>query len=377
MTRKERLERIIRKEPVDRPGLSFYEIGGIPTDLDETDPFNVYASDSWRRLIELSEAHTDLIRMAGPLCTERHPDYGKVFTTETYMENGSKFSRETVQAGGRELTSLARRDPDVNTTWTLKHLLEDVDDLDAYLSIPDEIFNCDWSAAPLFEKEELLGDRGIVMVDTADPLCVAASLFSMENYTIIALTEQKRFHALLDKVSKALYHRTEFAAKHFPGHLWRIFGPEYATEPYLPPQLFREYVNPYTGPMVDMIHRHGGFARIHCHGRIASALPAIVEMGADGIDPIEPPGQGDVELRDVAAKYGDQLVLFGNLEVSDIENMDEMAFAATVAESLDAGSQAKGFVLMPSASPYGREIAPRTMRNYETMVRLVAERSSQ
>ena len=376
MTRKERLERIIRKEPVDRPGLSFYEIGGSRIDPEDTDPFNVYTSGSWRRLIDLAEAETDLIRMAGPQCVERHSDYGRFFKTETYMENGSKYSRETVQAGGRELALLARRDPDVNTVWALKHLLEDVDDLDAYLSIPDEIFNCSWSVAPLAQKEELLGDRGIVMVDTADPLCVAASLFSMENFTIIALTEQERFHALLEKVSKALYHRTEFIAEHFPGHLWRIFGPEYATQPYLPPYLFREYVNAYTGPMVEMIHRHGGFARIHCHGRIASALPAIVEMGADGIDPIEPPGQGDVELRDVADEYGEELVLFGNIEVSDIENMDEEAFAASVVGSLEAGSRAKGFVLMSSASPYGREIAPRTMHNYETMVRLVAERSS-
>jgi hypothetical protein len=28
-----------------------------------------------------------------------------------------------------------------------------------------------------------------------------------------------------------------------------------------------------------------------------------------------------------------------------------------------------GFVLMPPSSPYGREITPRTMTNYETMVR--------
>ena len=37
-----------------------------------------------------------------------------------------------------------------------------------------------------------------------------------------------------------------------------------------------------------------------------------------------------------------------------------------------AGCVAAGFVLMPSACPCGRTIAPGTMANYETMVRLAA-----
>ena len=41
------------------------------------------------------------------------------------------------------------------------------------------------------------------MVDTEDPLCAAAQLFSMEDFTIIALTEQKLFHRLLEKSCQA------------------------------------------------------------------------------------------------------------------------------------------------------------------------------
>ena len=35
--------------------------------------------------------------------------------------------------------------------------------------------------------------------------------------------------------------------------------------------------------------------------------------------------------------------------------------------------EGRGFVLLPSASPYGRQIAPHVMANYETMIRLVKD----
>jgi len=238
--------------------------------------------------------------------------------------------------------------------------------------LPDEVFAEQVNVAKLVEEDKKLGERGIVMVDTEDPICAAAALFSMEDFTIIALTEQKLFHRLLEKLSSHIYIRTEETAKAFGGHLWRIYGPEYVTEPYLPPHLFKEYVVRYTGPMVDTIQKYSGFARIHCHGRIRAVLDYIVEMGAAAIDPIEPPPHGDVELEYVRRKYGKELVLFGNLELADIENMEPGDFEKVVEKALADGTgvEGRGFVLLPSSAPNGRKITPRIMANYETMIRL-------
>jgi len=64
--------------------------------------------------------------------------------------------------------------------------------------------------------------------------------------------------------------------------------------------------------------------------------------------------------------------LFGNIEVSDIENMNPPEFERMVAKSLRDGTagEGRGFVLMPTASPYGRKITDTTMANYQTMLRL-------
>ena len=352
MTRRERLMSTLRGEPVDRPAVSFYEIGGFDVNPADPDPFNVYSDPSWRPLLELAEDYTDLIRMREPARTPAAENCrDEFFRNESWEEGGSKFVRTTLTVAGRTLTSLSRRDPDMHTTWEVEHLLSEPADVEAYLQLPDEVFAWEPDVANLLAEEEALGDRGIVMVDSDDPICQAASLFSMADFTVVALTERRLFHRLLAKLAGPMHRWTEKVAAAFPGRLWRIYGPEYATEPYLPPHLFGEYVVRYTAPMVEAVHRHGGFARIHCHGRIASALPQIVAMGADAIDPIEPPPLGDVQMADVRAEYGERLVLFGNLEIRDIESMSPREFEKVVARSLADGTSGtgRGFVLMPSA----------------------------
>jgi len=384
VSRRERLMATLCGKLVDRPAVNFYEVGGFQIDPSDPDELNVYNDPSWQPLLQLAEEQTDLIRMRSPVRPRSHeldilpcrPDAGNTldefFNIDEYVEDGYSFKRITLKIGNKTMTALTRRSPEVDTLWTVEHLLKNLEDLKAFLELPDEIFAEDVDVSSLVEEDRELGERGIIMVDTEDPICAAASLFSMEDFTILALTEQKLFHRLLEKLSVHIQARTQKTAKAFPGHLWRIYGPEYATEPYLPPNLFKEYVVRYTGPMVKAIAEHGGFARIHCHGRIRAVLDYIVEMGAAAIDPIEPPPHGDVELEYVRRKYGKELVLFGNLEIADIENSEPGDFEKIVEKALIDGTsgKGKGFVLMPSSAPTGREITPRMMTNYETMMRL-------
>jgi hypothetical protein len=374
----------LRGEPVDRPAVNFYEIGGFAVDPSDPDQFNVYNDPSWQPLLQLAEEQSDLIRMRSPVKSRSHDPVdaasprAEFFKTEKFLADGCSFKRLTLNIAGRTMTSLTRRGPDLDTIWTLEHLLKNTDDLKAYLELPVEVFAEKIDIAGLIEEDQKLADRGIVMVDTEDPLCAAAYLFSMEDFTVIALTEQKLFHRLLEKLSHHIYTRTQTTAEQFPGHLWRIYGPEYATEPYLPPHLFGEYVVRYTGPMVEIIQKHGGFARIHCHGRILAVLDYIVEINPAAIDPIEPPPQGDVELSYVHRRYGKDLVLFGNIEFADIENTEPAEFEKLVAKALKDGTEGegKGFVLMPSSAPISRKITPRVLTNYETMIRLATNFNS-
>ncbi len=372
MTSRERLMATLRGEPVDRPAVNFYEIGGFVVNPDDPDPFNVYNSPSWRPLLQLAEEQTDVIRM-GMLqpVVGGTGSAGEFYTRETWEEHGSRFTRTTLDAGARKLSQLTRRDPGADTVWVLEHMVKDTDDLRCLLGLPDAAFEkAPPDIAALEQLDADIGERGIVMVDSSDPICEAAGLFDMAAYTLIAATEPALFHRLLERLAAPLHRRTERVAEAFPGHLWRFFGPEYATEPYLPPALFEEYVVRYTGPMVATVQRHGGFARIHSHGRVKSALPHIAAMGADAVDPLEPPPQGDVHLAEVCLEYGRDMVLFGNIEISEIESMPPPEFRKRAETAVRDGTQGegRGFVLMPSSCPYGRDISVTTMMNYEALV---------
>ncbi|MEI6178616.1 MAG: uroporphyrinogen decarboxylase family protein [Verrucomicrobiota bacterium] len=380
MTRRERLMATLQGKPVDRPAVSFYEIGGFRIDTADPDPYNVYNSPAWNPLIELAEEQTDIIRMMSPV-RERSIDptgsaggagWREYFREETSDDGETRVTRTELTVAGRTMTQVTKRERQINTVWTVEHLLKDADDLEAYLAIPDEVFEEKIDTAPLEAEEAALGENGIVMVDTEDPLCAAAALFSMEDYSVLAFTEEELFHRLLEKMARRIQARTAEVSRLFPGRLWRIYGPEYASEPYLPPRLFDDYVVRYDEPMIKAIQAHGGYARVHCHGRLKNILDSIAGMGADALDPIEPPPQGDMELREVRQRHGRQLVLFGNLEIADIEMLPPDRFAEKVKCALEEGTagEGRGFVLLPSASPYGRELSPVALRNYQTMVQL-------
>ncbi len=371
MNRRERLQATLRGESVDRPAVSFYEINGMDEDPHDPDPYNIYSHPSWLPLIDMARDRTDRIVMRAVPYNLAEPDPVLALTeTETTVRDGSRFTVTRIRAGGRVLTERTRRDMDVNTVWTEEHLLKDVDDLEAYLELPLPNPAGTVDTRAFLQTEAALGDTGIAMVNVADPLCFAASRFEMGEYTVIALTEPELFRRLLDRVAVRVQEMTEAVAAALPGRLWRIVGPEYASPPYLPPRLFGEYVCNYVRPMIKTIQRHGGYARIHSHGNLKAILDDIVSMRPDGLDPIEPPPQGDVDLAYVREKYGAEMVLFGNLEVSDIETLPTPKFAEKVRRALSEGTAGtgRGFVLMPSACPYGRELSALALRNYEAIL---------
>lgn len=400
MTRYERLMASIKGLKVDRPPVCFYEINGLDQDPNNKDKFNIYNDPSWRSLIELAKEKSDRIvlrevnfrdksenatlestskfspHMEFDLKTKESSIIDHLTKVEEYFgEDGSLYRNIKIKIKGHTLTSKTRRDPNADTVWTLEHLIKDIKDFKTWISIPSDQYIGKPDISPIRKAEEELGDSGIVAIDIADPLCEIAELFSMGDYTVMAVTEPELFHKAIEKVFIEKIKKVEAIAKALPGHLWRIYGPEFACPPYLPPRLFKEYVVQYDKPIIDIIKKNGGFPRIHCHGRVKDVLDDIVSTGCIGLDPIEPPPQGDVSLFYVRKNYGDKLVLFGNLELSDIETMEPKEFEKKIIAALEEGTlgEGKGFILMPSASPIGRKLRASTFKNYKRMIELVEE----
>jgi hypothetical protein len=155
--------------------------------------------------------------------------------------------------------------------------------------------------------------------------------------------------------------------------VFRICGPEYATPPFLPPELFRQFVTRYDSLYVRMIREAGALARIHCHGRIARVLDQIAGMSPDGLDPIEPPPDGDIGVAELKARVGERICLFGGIELKHLETADERFVEDLVRRTMAEGKPGGRFVIMPTAAPINIPLSPRTERNYFRFIETALE----
>ena len=100
MIRRERLMATLRGEPVDRPAVNFYEIGGFTVDPADRDSYNIYNSPDWQPLLELADEHTDIIRMMSPVRARSIDPTGSAagaFGTSSFMRR----RRTTAARDGR------------------------------------------------------------------------------------------------------------------------------------------------------------------------------------------------------------------------------------------------------------------------------------
>jgi hypothetical protein len=210
----------IRGETVDKPPVNFYGLNGLDENPHNLDPYNIFSHPSWLPLIELTLEKSDRIVMRGLNFTHNEPaELDSLTTKKVFTDDDGRLNTITeIKAGNRILTERTKRHPDINTVWCTEHLLKDADDLKAWISLPDcETGRPDYTEYNNVEK--ILGDTGILMLDTGDALCNVAPYFSMEDYTVTALTEQELFHQALEKAQKdliMLYNRMVITCNNAP-----------------------------------------------------------------------------------------------------------------------------------------------------------------
>jgi uroporphyrinogen decarboxylase len=78
--------------------------------------------------------------------------------------------------------------------------------------------------------------------------------------------------------------------------------------------MFRQFVAPYVGEMVRLIHQLGARVLFHSCGAIGPFIPDLIEQGVDVLDPIQP-ATPDMAPEHLKAKYGDRLSFHGGIDM--------------------------------------------------------------
>jgi uroporphyrinogen-III decarboxylase len=369
-TRRRRLLTALACGKPDRVPINTYELAGRNSrDWCNTQP-------SYRALMEYIRAHTDCITNWNPKpATDRYTsderflcsDYPVEIDTRT--ETVAQFERTTriCHTPKGDLRLITQSTADVHTTWHVEHWCKSTEDVDKALSVPYEPANYD--ASDLGRVQTELGDDGLVMGSIGDPAFLAAELMSFQDYMMWAFEHTDHFARTVAAVAERVMENLRRQLDCCVLDLYRIVGPEYFTPPYLPPGMFRRFVVPHVAEMTRLIHSRGGKVRLHCHGKMGQVLDMILETGCDGIDPCEPPPDGDIELHEVKRRCAARGVsVWGNVELKLLEHAEAGEVRAEVRRIMDQAKDGGAFVLMPTAGPINIPLAPKTEENYRALI---------
>lgn len=354
----------------DRVPINTYELAG----RNRLDWYN--QQPSYRGLMDYVRAHTDCITNWNPraatdryTCEERFLCSDYPVEIETRTETAGQFQRTTriCHTPKGDLRSATQTTADVYTTWQVEHWCKSLHDVDKALSVPYQ--PACYDASDLARVRAELGDHGLVMASVGDPAYLAADLMSFQDYLMWAFEETDHFARTVAMIAERVLENLRRQLDCCVLDLYRIVGPEYFTPPYLSPAMFQRFVVPHVTGMTRLIHSRGGKVRLHCHGKINRVLDMILDTGCDGLDPCEPPPDGDLELHEVKRRCQARGVsVWGNLELKVLEQATPDEIRAQVRAIMGQAKDGGGFVLMPTAAPVNLPLSPTTEANYRAFI---------
>ena len=156
------------------------------------------------------------------------------------------------------------------------------------------ILGGDWS--PFWhDLIDLLGMENMYLKMYDDPALVEAIVQRMVDY--YAAVSRRIFDAAGDAID-VFFIGNDFGSQRGP-----LLGEE----------MFRRFMLPHLKRLVDLGHEYSLKVMLHCCGGIAELIPAMIEIGLDGLHAIQPCCRG-MDLADLKARFGDKILLNGAID---------------------------------------------------------------
>ena len=126
-----------------------------------------------------------------------------------------------------------------------------------------------------------------------------------------------------------------------------FWGDDYGLQngPMISPQMFRKYVTPRNRKMVEMIRRRSkAKVLLHSCGSIYPYLEDFVEMGLDGLNPIQVSAK-DMDPVRIKSRIGNQIALWGSIGMDDLVKGSPGQIRELVKRRIGELGEGGGFVL--------------------------------
>jgi uroporphyrinogen decarboxylase len=162
------------------------------------------------------------------------------------------------------------------------------------------------------QAKEMSQDRVAVMGGINGPLTVAHMLSGLD-ILMVSIHEDPSFVDDLLKVGYEYYY--EACKQMIADGVDAICIAEdmgYSASLFMSPNSYRRHLFPLLESLIHLIHDAGVPVFLHCDGNINKILDDLVELGIDGLHPIE--RKSNMDIVAIKKKYGDRLCLIGNVD---------------------------------------------------------------
>lgn len=353
MTGKERLTRIFQAKDVDRPSLKLWGL-----DLNQA-----MLHPAYKPVYNLAVELTDIVETANSpfniLFGSNNED--RISYEDRPIEGSHWVDRfEYIKLPDRTLRSINRYSSIGEPGYTLEYMIKSSDDLKALLKLPYETYPIDLSIYE--EKYRKVDDKGIVIFTLDHAAYALIRNMGSELFAFMSIDDRALINESILILKNRILEHTKAILNEGIKPIFGWVGPELCIPPLTRMIDFEEFVFDNDKPLCDTIHNAGGYVWVHCHGRVKNLLKPFIEMGVDVLNPIEPPPQGDVTLKEAIEIVEDKMGLEGNIEIASLllseseEDVREIVYEAVL-----EGQKSKRFILCPSA---GYMEYPRPSQQY-------------
>lgn len=355
MTPKQRMFNAISRKPVDRFPFCTYNCHPFTWGAHQGAP-------GYGPILE-KIAHTS----AGCLCktSVRTVSQRSEFETDQRMVGDDSYTTVTWHTPKGPLTQVTRKPAD-QPSMCVKPYITEPDDVEKYLSVA--YVPAQWDVSLAVKHAQEIGEKGVAYLDYGDPFYQVSDLFDQEDFAIQLMTEFDFIHSLVEFRFERLYNDLkrllEALAPFNTSFLFYTVGPERATPPLTSPEIFRRLVVPYQKRFVELIHNYGYPVSLHCHGRVREVFPYILACGFDVLEPIEPPPQGNYDLKDLRKAAEGKIALLGYVQDQDFYLRPEEQIRNHVQAIADLIGQDTGYICCPTCTPFQYPPTDTYVTNY-------------
>lgn len=144
----------------------------------------------------------------------------------------------------------------------------------------------------------------------------------------------------------------------------------FAGSGFLSPEHYREFVLPHESRIARSVRARGVHIYTHTCGAISDRLETMLEAGVSGIECLDPPPLGNVELADAFRRFDHRAFIKGNIDsVHSLLMGTSEKILSDARERITIGKKAGGFILSTACS-----VAPPVKRENLLLLKEAVEK---